>query len=46
MLTSTSAKLLIHDRRTRLEEDIIEASECLRNWQNEDLIKWKEDHFE
>jgi hypothetical protein len=46
MLTITSAKLLIHDRRSRLKEDIIEASECLRNWQNEGLIKWKEEHFE
>jgi hypothetical protein len=40
-----SAKLLIHDRRTRLKEDIIEASECLRNWQKEGLIGWKEEHF-
>jgi hypothetical protein len=46
MLTSTSAKLLIHDRITRLKEDIIEASDCLRNWQNKGLIKWKEAHFE
>jgi hypothetical protein len=46
MLTITSAKLLIHDRRSRLKEDILEASECLRNWQNEGLIKWKEEYFE
>jgi hypothetical protein len=41
----SSAQLLIHDRRTRLKEDIIEASECLRNWQSECLIAWKEEHF-
>jgi hypothetical protein len=35
-----SAKLLINDRRTRLKEDIIEASECLRHWQTEGLIQW------
>ena len=30
--TFSSAKLLITDRRARLKEDIIEASECLRAW--------------
>jgi hypothetical protein len=38
----SSAKLLINDRRTRLKEDIIEASECLRHWQSEGLVKWDE----
>ena len=28
----SSAKLLITDRRGRLKEDIIEASECLKSW--------------
>ena len=28
----SSAKLLITDRRGRLKEDIIEASECSRSW--------------
>jgi hypothetical protein len=35
-----SAKLLIKDRRTRLKEDIIEASECLRHRQMENLVQW------
>ena len=28
----SSAKLLLLDRRARMKEDIIEASECLRYW--------------
>jgi hypothetical protein len=28
----SSAKLLLNDRRSRLQMDIIEASECLRAW--------------
>jgi hypothetical protein len=46
MLTITCAKLLIDDRRSRLKEHIIEVSECLRNWQNEGLIKWNAEHLE
>jgi hypothetical protein len=34
------AKLLINDRMTRLKEDTIEASECLRHWQMDNLIQW------
>jgi hypothetical protein len=29
---STSAKVLLSDRRSRIRMDIIEASECLRSW--------------
>jgi hypothetical protein len=36
------AKLLANDRRTRLKEDIIKASECLRHRQLEGLVKWNE----
>ena len=28
----SSAKLMLNDRRNRLNPDIIEANECLRNW--------------
>jgi hypothetical protein len=28
----SSAKILLNDRRARMKEDIIEASECLRAW--------------
>jgi hypothetical protein len=40
---AVSAKLLVNDRRMRLKEDIIEASECVRHWQLEGLVKWNED---
>jgi hypothetical protein len=33
-----SAKLLVNDRRASLKEDMIEASECLKHWQNEGLV--------
>jgi hypothetical protein len=40
-----SAKLLVNDRRALLKEDVIEASECLKHWQNEGLINWNEEDF-
>jgi hypothetical protein len=40
-----SAKLLVNDRRTSLKEDMIEASEGLKHWQNEGLVNWNEEDF-
>ncbi|KAH0604073.1 uncharacterized protein H6S33_007104 [Morchella sextelata] len=34
----SSSKLLISDRRNRLGDDIIEASECLKSWAAEGLV--------
>lgn len=33
-----SSKLLLSDRRNRLGDDLIEASECLRSWANDGLV--------
>jgi hypothetical protein len=33
-----SAKLLISDLRNRLADDVIQASECLKSWIQQDLI--------
>lgn len=33
-----STKLLLSDRRNRLGDDIIEASECLKSWAEESFI--------
>jgi hypothetical protein len=33
-----SAKLLISDLRKRLADDVIQASECLKSWIQQDLI--------
>jgi hypothetical protein len=35
----SSTKKLITPERNRLTEDIIEASECLKNWWDHGLIK-------
>jgi hypothetical protein len=37
----SSAKLLLSDRRARMKEDIIEASECLRYWYAADRFRQK-----
>jgi len=34
----SSAKLLISDRRNRLGDDIMEASECLKSWVEQGII--------
>jgi hypothetical protein len=39
----SSTKKLITPERNRLAEDIIEASECLKNWWDHGLIKQQED---
>lgn len=39
---NNSAKLLITDRRNRLKEDIIEASECYKAWRKCGLIDARE----
>lgn len=35
----SSAKILITDRRSRLQDDIIEAIECLRNWWIRNIVR-------
>jgi len=36
--STQSTKLLLSDRRNRLGDDIIEASECLKSWAQESFI--------
>ena len=40
---STSTKKLITPERNRLAEEIIEASECLKNWWDRGLIQQLEE---
>jgi hAT family C-terminal dimerisation region len=42
----SSTKKLITSERNRLAEDIIEASECLKNWWDRGLIEQLDDGTE